>query len=60
MNQVTNGYLTKILFNKYIYHFEICCRGATPEINATEIGKKVIKLRKDIAFLEEHEELLDR
>lgn len=37
-----------------------CCRGASPDGNTSEIGKKVTLLRKQIGLLEEHEELLDK
>ncbi|CAG9585687.1 unnamed protein product [Danaus chrysippus] len=35
-------------------------KGASPDGNTSEIGKKVTLLRKQIGLLEEHEELLDK
>lgn len=43
-------YISNILLN----------RGAGPDGNTTEVGRRVNLLRKQITLLEEHEELLDK
>ncbi|CAH2264550.1 transcription factor E2F4-like [Pararge aegeria] len=35
-------------------------KGASPDCNTTEIGTRVIRLRKEINMLDEHEQLLDK